>query len=261
MKTMYCLTVTLILSTITGSIAQAQHTDAFFAVGPTGKLVAGQYDFDSNSVLNVNTRVYEGEFEGPFSNVWTVDEPGFNALPNTSLGLPSGYMTLPSSTAVTFNANAFTIGASTSNLWHWDGSGSVSFAAVTGPTVLEISKSPTAVFSSVLDGSASDVSGFEIETTATDGFLHKHIDFSVSNTDATAPDAGFYLWAMTFHVGPSLETDLTYFVHGLGIADEAAHEIAISFVESALVPEPTSAVLLAGFGGLALRRRRHTVST
>lgn len=253
MKTMHTLTAVLVLSAAAGPTL-AQHADALLAVDPDGKLVTGQYDFDTGSVLNVGTRVYEGEFEG-FGNIWTIDEPGFNAISNTSSGLPSGYTTLPGSTAITFGANAFAIGSTTSNLWHWDGSGSVSFAAVTSPTQLEISKAPAAAFSAILDGSSSGVTGFAIDTTTADGFLHKHIDFTVSNTDATAPDTGFYLWSLTLDVG-SLSTDPVYFVHGLGIDDEEAHEAAIGFVETTLVPEPSSAAFLAGAGLLGLRRRR-----
>lgn len=230
------------------------HVDALLAVDPSGKLVTGGFDFDAGEVESLNTRVYEAEFDGPFSGVWTTDEPGFNAVSDTAGGLPAGYTTLPGSTAVNFDANAFTIGASTANLWHWDGSGAVSFAPVAGPTQLEISKSPTAVFSSTLDGSDSNVAGFEIETTGADGFLHKHIDFSIANTDLSEVDDGFYLWSLTLSAG-ELETDPVYFVHGLGEHTEIAHEAAVDFVQTNVVPEPGSLALL-GMGGLALLRRR-----
>ena len=90
---------------------------------------------------------------------------------------------------------------------------------------MEISKAPSAVFSSLLDGSASDVGGFVIDQTNAEGFLHKHIDFTISNTDASAPADGFYLWSLTISAG-ALETDLLYFVHGLGAHTEEKHEDA-----------------------------------
>ncbi|MEM9414420.1 MAG: PEP-CTERM sorting domain-containing protein [Planctomycetota bacterium] len=256
MKTAPLLALTLTASAAIGSNAVAQHADGLLAVDPSGNLVTGQYDFEDGTVLNVETQIYEGEFEGPFSGVWTTDEPGFNALAGNT-GLPAGYTTLPGSTSVTFDANAITIGTDTANLWHWDGTGAVSFSAVAAPTVLEISKSPTAVFSTILDGSASGVAGFEIETTSADGFLHKHLDFSVYNTDDSAPATGFYLWSLTINAGPGLQTNPLYFVHGLGIDNEDAHEAAIAYVQSDVVPEPGSALaLLAGAGLLAARRRR-----
>ena len=239
------------------AIPALAHTDALLAIDPDGKLVTGEYD---GAVQSVDTRVFEGEFDGPYSNVWTSAEPGFNALPTSNSGLlPAGYTVLPGSASVTFDAKTFSISGDTSNLWHWDGSGSVSFAPVTGTTQLEISKSPSAVYSSILDGSATDVSGFEIDSTDSNGLLHKHLDFTISNTDASAPATGFYLWSMTFEVG-ALESDPVYFVHGLGLEDEEAHEAAIAFVESTVVPEPTSALLLAGLGGLAMLRRRRRLA-
>ncbi len=256
MRSIYCLIVVVVVSRATGRVL-GQHADALFAVGPNGQMVSGRYSFDTNMVVDVDTRVYEGEFEGPFGGVYTVDEPGFNALAGGLGGLPAGYSTLPGSAAVGFAGRAFAIDGQASNLWHWNGAGGVSFAPVTAPTVLEVSKSPSASFSSVLDGSNSDVAGFVIETTGADGFLHKHIDFSVYNTDATPAAAGFYLWAMSFDAGASLETDLVYFVHGAGIEDEDAHEDAVSFVESVLVPEPAGVLVVMGLGvlGVGMRRR------
>ena len=239
--------------------AGAQHADILLVVNPGGNLVAGQIDIGSTSVLDVDTRVYEGEFEGPFNNIWTTDEPGFNALSSGNTGLlPAGYTTLPGSTSVTFDANAITLNAGTANLWHWNGLGEVNFAAVADPTVLEISNNfsiPT--FPSItLDGSGAGVTGFEIDATGPSGDLHEHTNFRVYNTDASAPDTGFYLWSLTLHAGAGLQTDPLYFVHGLGIEDEVAHEAAIGYVEASLVPEPGSAVLLMlGVTGLLARQR------
>lgn len=237
-----------LLSAFAGSaLAGEGHVDGLLLINPDGKLVTGGYDFENATVESVNTRVYEGEFDAFGSS----DEPGFNAVSNTNTSLPAGYTTLPGSTAVSFNANAFSIGASTANLWHWDGIGAVNFAPVSSPTQLQIVES---AFSSILNGSASDVAGFVIDTTSASGFLHKHITFNLSNTDASTPDGGFYLWSLTLSVG-QLSSDPAYFVHGFGEHNEIAHEAAVDFIQSTVVPEPSSLALLS-LGGLALMRRR-----
>ena len=266
MKFVKALTPALMIAaTATPAFADEEehaHVDALLAIDPSGNLISGGYAFDEGEVENVDTRVYEAEFEqvlieGTPTNIWTTDEPGFNAVSSSVGGLPAGYTTLPGSTNVTFTAKAFAIGGSTANLWHWDGTGAVNFAPVASPTELEISKAPSVVFSSILDGSASDVAGFTIDQTTTEGFLHKHIDFTITNTDSSAPADGFYLWSLTISAD-TLESDPLYFVHGLGAHTEEKHEEAAAFIESTLVPEPTSALaLLAGAGLLAARRRRH----
>jgi len=257
-KSKTLITGMLVSALTVSAIAEEEaHIDAFLAVDPSGKLITGGFDFDTSAIDNLNTRVYEAEFEGPFGadGVWTTDEPGFNAISNTTPGLPDGYSTLPGSTSVTWNANAFEIDSIGSNFWFWDGSGEVNFAPVVAPTVLEISKAPAAAFSEILDGSDVDVTGFEIDESGADGFLHKHIDFSVFNTDASDVTAGFYLWSLTINAG-DLATDPLYFVHGLGLENEEAHEAAAEFIESTLVPEPASAMLVAAGATLLVRRRR-----
>ena len=244
--------------------ASAQHADILLAVDPDDNLVAGQIDFDSLAVLNVDTRVYEGEFEGPFSNLWITEDPASMhwriATPDFLPATPPSQGQPPSpSTPMRSPSNA-----GTANLWHWNGLGNdVNFAAVAASTVLEISNnfSVPSFPSITLDGSGVGVTGFEIDTTAPSGSLHKHTNFRIYNTDASAPDTGFYLWSLTLHAGAGLQTDPLYFVHGLGIEDEVAHEAAIGYVENNLVPEPGSAILLMlGVTGLLARQRAPSIT-
>ena len=247
------VTPALLLAALAVAPARAQeeehgHVDALLIINPDNQLVTGGYDFEDNQLDNTLTRVYESEFDA----FGTIDEPGFNALSSDNGQIPDGFSALPGNTDVTFTANAFALGGQTANLWHWNAEGAVAFNPVAAGTTLTISKAPAAVFSSVLDGSANDVQGFTIETTNATGFLHKHIDFTVNQPVA---EEGFYLWSLTLEVG-AYATEPVYFVHGLGDHDEALHEAAIDFVQANLVPEPTSAALLAGLGGLAMIRRR-----
>ncbi len=234
---------------LTAGAAQAQHADALLVITPGDQLVTGLYDFGSNTLVSTDTHVLEGEFDA----FGTIDEPGFNALSSGNAQLPAGYSTLPGSTAVDFVGKAFSIGAQTSNLWFWDATGPVVFTPVTDGTILNVSKAPAVSFSANLDGSASDVPGFTIDTTAADGFLHKHIDFSI--IDATTAAEGFYLWSFEISAG-SYTSDPVYFVHGLGDHDEELHEEAIEYVETNIVPEPASLAMLASGAVCLLRRKR-----
>jgi len=227
------------------TIASAQHADMLLIRDDAGNLLTGQYDFGTNQIVDTNTRVYEGEFDA----FGTSDEPGFNAL--SSSNIPTGFQALDANIAVSFDANTFQLGSASANLYHWDGNGAVDFSVSTNS--LTISKAPSAVFSAVLDGSDSNVEGFDIDATSSDGFLHKHIDLALSDFSSGAN--GFYLWSLTIEAGGS-STDPIYFVHGFGIHNEPAHEAAIDWVNANLVPAPGSLTALLGLAAITTRRRR-----
>ena len=251
-----CAACTTAIAAAATAPAQADeeeaHVDAFLYVDSDGRLTTGGYDFEGTAISTLNTRVYEAEFD----EFGTTDEPGFNAVPQS--GLPAGSTALPANTPVTFNAVGIDLGTSQSNLLHWNGTGVVDFAPVTGDTNLVIRKPQGLSFASItLDGSDADVAGFEIDTTNGSGFLHRHIDFIINDGDFLPDlvDDGFYLFALELSVGAGLVSEPTYFVHGFGNHTEEAHEAAVAFVESTLVPEPASAAVF-GLAGLALLRRR-----
>ncbi|MGV6814011.1 MAG: hypothetical protein ACWA5W_03260 [Phycisphaerales bacterium] len=235
------------LATLTAisSIAAAQHADMLLIRDDSGNLLTGLYDFDSNSIVSTNTRVFEGEFD----QFGTTDEPGFNALSATNI--PAGYQALPSSSEVSFNANAFAIDDQVSNLYYWDGNGDVDFVQSTN--ILTISKAPSTIFNAVLDGGSSDVAGFGIDTTSSDGFLHKHLDAGL--TDISESAHGFYLWSYNLTIDGST-SDSVFFVHDFGVENEVLHEAAIDWVGANLVPSPGSLSMLAIGGLVGMRRRR-----
>lgn len=241
-------TAVLAASILPSAFAEDEpHADVLLMRNSAGQLVTGAVDFGDNTVISSNLRVYEGEFDA----FGTTSDPGFNALSSSNPNMPAGFQAIQGDTVVSFDANAFGINGVTANLFYWDAVGAnVSFGASTD--ALTISKAPSDMFTATLDGSGVGVLGFDIETTDADGFLHKHIDFSVDPAAAT----GIYLWSLTVHAG-DLSTQPLYFVHALGDIDEAQHEAAAEFVETVLVPAPGTVVLAAlGFVGVTTRRRR-----
>jgi len=237
--------ITTIAALSITSIAPAQHADLLLIKDDAGNLLTGQYDFGTNQIVDTNTRVYEGEFDA----FGTSDEPGFNAL--SASNIPTGFQALGSNIPVSFDANTFQIGNMSANLYHWDGQGSVDFAA--SSNTLTISKAPSLLFSALLDGSDTSVEGFDIDTTTSDGFLHKHIDLGLSDISSSAN--GFYLWSFTIEAGGA-SADPIFFVHGFGIHNEPAHEAAVDWVNANLVPAPSSVLALFGFAAMTSRRRR-----
>jgi len=237
--------ITVLSALSLSTLASAQHADLLLIQDDAGNLLTGQYDFNSGQILNTNTRVYEGEFD----LFGTSDEPGFNALSQSNI--PTGFQALAGNTALNFDAHSFTIGTTTANLYHWDGTGQVNFTAANNS--LTISKAPSHIFSSLLDATDTDVAGFDIGTTTADGFLHKHIDFALSDISTNAN--GFYLWSFDLTVG-GLAADPIFFVHGFGIHNEPAHEAAVDWVNTNIVPAPSTLALLLGLPALTSRRRR-----
>ncbi|PCI07881.1 hypothetical protein COB72_09455 [bacterium] len=235
----------VLASIVASSPAFAQHADLLIIRDDQGNLLTGQYDFDFGQVANTNTRVYEGEFDV----FGTTDEPGFNALSQSNI--PSGFQALGGNEELSFAANSFAVGGARANLWHWDGMGEVNFTAATN--ALTISKAPFPIFNTVLDGNDIDVEGFVISTTSADGFLHKHIDFGLTDTSAGAH--GFYLWSLDLTVGGDT-ADSIFFVHGFGTEDEMAHEAAVDWVGVHVVPAPGGLLMAFAIPALGLRRRR-----
>ncbi len=225
--------------------AFAQHADLLLIRDDAGNLLTGLYDFGDGDVVSTNTRVHEGEFDQFGSS----DEPGFNAIGASNV--PAGFQALQGNVSVAFDANAFEIGSTTANLFHWDGTGEVNFTAAAN--TLTVSKAPSNIFSATLDASSNSITGFEIDTTSSDGFLHKHIDFTLSDISSSAN--GFYLWSFTLSAGSDI-ADPIFFVHGFGLEDEVAHEAAIDWVGANLVPAPGTLAMLLAAPAMMTRRRR-----
>ncbi len=239
--------------------AQAQHVDAnVYQQG--GELVVGGMDFDD--LLFVDANIFEGElFDPELDGSFSGDEPGWNSFSDTvaPLQLPLGADNIPGSTDVELD---IILGYEGRSLSYWDGVGAVDFGATPDGEVLEIAHFGG---TSVLDGSAA-VTGIELGTTAANGLLHEHHDFTLLGDATVTPDfatEGIYLVEAVFQADGFVDPSNSLFILFATLTPaneedlEEALELAEGWVESNLVPEPGSLLLLlSGFAGLAALGRK-----
>jgi hypothetical protein len=281
---------TAALVALAGSIIHAEtvYCDVF-VTGSGGRLVIGGYD-DAVTTATVpadQMRVFGGEVvpaaaAAPYESA-SPGEPGFRAatqafLNNSALTTPSGVFTaLPAGTPLAFSFLPTSIGATTRNLFYWNGSGAVDFAPVAGNVSFNLTKQGGGGWTLGITGSsAAVITGTTIQVTssgASAGTVHTHLFTSIGKDNST-PDQGFYLVSLGLKMNGMVDSDPLYFVYGAldpanlapQFADlaafETAHGQAELWVEGNLVavPEPSSVVLgglgAAGLGWLGLRRRR-----
>jgi hypothetical protein len=148
--------------------ADEVHYDVFVTSTGTGtKLVIGGFNDDSLTALVPAEQmlVFGGEVVGvgaadPYESE-DPGEPGFRAAAQTDLDNPSRttpagvYTALPANTNLTFSFQPITIGATTRNLFFWNGEGSVAFSPAAADVVLGLTK--TEDWTASIDGSSSGV--------------------------------------------------------------------------------------------------------
>lgn len=218
------------LLVLLASSAQAHEGDYGLAI-IDGQVAVGLGDHDSGMITDFGERVFGAEMDISGPN-WFGDEPG--------IFIEEG--SLPDNTQVSFTL--------TGALLYWDGTGPVSFSQAAN--AMSLTFGPASVST---DQGGADVAGFSInfDADAVGGF-DEHFDYTI---DASAP-MGVYVLANTFSLSGAADSEVIYTVFNAGL-DEDAHDAAIKYVESVLVPAP-GALSLMGLAGLGLgagaRRRR-----
>lgn len=225
----------------TASLALA-HSDVRPYVS-AGQIVTGGHD-DALGVDVPVQRVFGYDFGEDASDPFFAQDPGFNA------GAGSG---LPAGSQLRFNL--------LSSLLYWDGSGAVAFTA---PATDNLSFSFGANTRTATGGSGAQA-GFALQTINTDGSVHRHLNAFLNGSDGNAVpasidgiEAAAGIYALAFELtssDSSIGAGAPFYVVFNSGLDENAHDDAIDFVASTLVPEPTSAAMLA-LAGCATRRRR-----
>ena len=254
------------------SPVRAQHFDVFVGRPTVGTQTSyGGIDVDT-AAITLNQRVFESEMGAdPFDGAYTSVEPGFNH-PADDSALPAGAASLLAGDEIFVTALPLTVGGTTSSLFFWDGVGSsATFAPAVGVSFTVDTGNMTGSI-----GSAGAGGGFD-----------DHPFFVLDDGDgnaATSPTPGIYLASFQAVVDDLNPTDPLYLVMGteglitadfLGITEaefdllsddeldealEGVIEIGVEFVETNVIPEPSSLALaaLACCGtGLVVRRRRN----
>jgi hypothetical protein len=168
---------------------------------------------------------------------------------------PSGvYTALAASTPLTFNFQPITIGANTRNLYFWDGIGAVSFAPVGSNVQLGLTKAGGGGWTQAVDGlSNSVIAGNALQNTTPSGTAHTHLLTSIAQGGG-APDQGFYLTSLQLQMSGYTSSDPIFLVYGAfnptGWTQQqfddfdAAHGLAMDWVQVNVVPEPSTCALL-----------------
>ena len=193
-----------------------------------GAVAVGIGDHDEGAINDFGERVFGADMVISGSN-WFADEPGI-FIQEASL---------PDNTQVSFTL--------TQSLMYWDGSGAVNFSQ--SANAMSLSFGPAFAATS-LDNSPVDGFSINYDADAIGGF-DEHMDYTI---DASAA-AGIYLLANTFSLTGATDSDVIFTVFNAGL-DEDAHDAAIEYAESVLVPAPSAAGLLALAGLGAMSRRR-----
>lgn len=260
--------------------AQADGADGdLFFYPQGGELIVGRYafedpgdgsPFDEGDVIEAVTEQviiaeFEASWEDGLGDSPGTDEPGVTTDGASPLDDDGISFPFPANTALIANANVLPVLGV--DLAYWDATGpTASFAAPdpldTQSIIIETPFVGGPVSELVFDGDGIAPTGDLVAWQSNGaGTAHAHYEFLSGELNADT-EPGIYLLSLTFEAG-GFSTEPLYFLFGYAdgttLTDEqldSALEIAEEYVETVIIPEPASALLLAAAGGLALIRRR-----
>jgi len=227
------LIIFVVALSVAATQAIAQHLD-ILVQDVTGKLTTGTADFVSGG-YSLGIRVFTSQFPTSFVE----DDPGWNAIQAGSTSLPPGADALTGSTDLAWDFLPMTVLSLSSNLLYWDAVGAtqddVSFGAAPGDEY-KLTLYGKDGESAAADGSDQFVAGHVIDTTAANGYLHKHRFFYLDDGDGnieTTPETGIYLIAMQLRMAVLETSDPFYLLWSTpGVPLSTLNGIARPWVDS-----------------------------
>ena len=207
-----------LLTLLVATQSLAQHSDVLLQ-NVDDRITSGDADFDTLA-WTLGARRYSDVLEEFFF----VEDPGWNALANSSPDLPPGSSALPATTALEWDFLPLKIDGTAQNLFYWDGTGSVAFGALPTPDY-EFGLGSLSSGFILVHGEPKLVPGAVIDMTNGSGGLHKHRGWYVDDGDGdlgTDPVDGIYLVSLRAKM-TGLDRSLPlYFVFGtLGSTPQA----------------------------------------
>jgi len=191
--------------------ASAVHSDILVVRDAQGKLVIGSADFDNNNVLSAPSRLFHRELDTNFFG----SDPGFNAV--SQANVPGDFFALPGNASLGFDFAALSLyGQTVANLWYWDGAdanenGDYLDDVHFEPAIAATLTARITPFSAVVDGTANDVAGFNLQTTSATGGMHRHANFQLAAA-VGAPAQGLYLLSMRVRMDGLAKSDPLFLI-------------------------------------------------
>jgi hypothetical protein len=222
-----------------------------------------QFGYDAMQPTNpiLGLKVFGYDFgENPL-DPYIIGDPGFNNGTAATVGIAPNDGVLPANSVLSI--------APITNLLFWDGTGAVNFAAA--PLNVQLGFKRGSI-TGLLSGTGLDAAFPTIGSTGAAGRLHVHTESQLLYSgDANpalpnAPDGVYAFGALlSLSAGGAAPSDPIYFVFNNGLSEEL-HDSAITYFETAAVPEPGTWALLGSslavglFAGKKWRRRFPTAN-
>ncbi len=204
------------------------------------RLTTGYYN--TLGAFALGKRTFSDEF---LSNN-AVDDPGWNTFGAGSPDLPAGGEPLPAHAALEWDWLPMKIDGVTSNLFHWDGVGSVDFNLPPAGHAMALQDKDGAFFA--IDGSPDIVPGGVIDDTDGDGLLHRHRDWAVADLDTgNAPADGVYFGALRNRMHSLDRNKPLYVLFATNGTPNAVQDAAVAWADT--VVDDLTPDLSADFNG------------